>query len=173
MTDESQQQETEHVRQKAPSAPGDVGEEVAPEDSVELLYPLEIVRVENTEPKTLFGLGSKLILRASDTGRMYVLTHEEIETAVAAIIEISENADDADDQEELETAADDEAKLPDPPALNAAARICEQLNRIGEALGADAIPFLASSDLDDVGRIEFRLMDIASALERLDLANPA
>ncbi len=172
MTDESQQQETEHVRQKAPSAPGDVGEEVAPEDSVELLYPLEIVRVENTEPKTLFGLGSKLILRASDTGRMYVLTHEEIETAVAAIIEISENADETDDenddQEELETAADEEV-----PVLNAAARICEQLNRIGEALGADAIPFLATSDLDDVGRVEFRLMDIASALERLDLARPA
>ena len=165
MTDESQQQETEHVRQKAPSAPGDVGEEVAPEDSVELLYPLEIVRVENTEPKTLFGLGSKLILRASDTGRMYVLTHEEIETAVAAIIEISENADDADDQEELETAAAEEAP---PPALNAAARICVQLNRIAEALGADAIPFTSDSDLDDVGRVEFRLMDIAGALERLD-----
>ncbi len=172
MTDESQQQETEHVRQKAPSAPGDAGGEVAPEDSVELLYPLEIVRVENTEPKTLFGLGSKLILRASDTGRMYVLTHEEIETAVAAIIEISENADDADDQEELETAADEEAP---PPALNAAARICAQLGRIADALGgADAIPFdTPTRELTDIDCVEIRLMDIASALEQLDLARPA
>ena len=169
MTDESQEQQSgEHVREKAHLDIGDhkVGEQEA---SVDELIPLEIVRIENTEPGILWGSGSKLIASAPDTVRLYVLTHEQIEVACEEI----DPPDDVVDQEELETAADDEAKLPDPPALNAAARICEQLNRIGEALGADAIPFLATSDLDDVGRVEFRLMDIASALERLDLGRPA
>lgn len=168
MNDETRQQEPGHERKKDPPAPEAVGEETG--EALDLLFPLKIERIENTEPGVLWGLGSKLIVSAPDTVRLYVLTHEQLEAACELNeldVELEAVDQEETDQEELETAADA------PPALNAAARICVQLNRIAEALGADAIPFYSTDDLDDVGRVEFRLMDIAGALERLDLARPA
>lgn len=178
MTDESQEQQSgEHVREKAPPAPEAVGEQTG-----EALAPLtlKIESIENTNPGVLWGAGSRLFLSTPDTARVYVLTHEQIEVACEEI----DPPDDLGDQEDPETADDDadhaeelvaateglEAKADDPPALNAAARICAQLNRIADALGADTIPFDPRHELNDVDRVEFRLMDIAVALERLDLA---
>jgi len=52
------------------------------------------------------------------------------------------------------------------PELNAANRICVQLRRIADALGADTIPFDTEAEfVDDIERIERRLMDIVDALE--------
>lgn len=168
MTDESQQESERNdtPRAKAPPAAEDVGEETAPPggpEAGETLEQLEIERIDNTDPKVLFGSGSTLVLRSSVTGGGYILTHEQIEAACNEI----ELADDAGAADELEH---QETELADDAPLNAAGRICAQLNRIADALGADAIPFDRDSDFNDVDRVEFRLMDIAGALERLDLA---
>jgi len=97
MTDESQQPD-EHVRTKDAPAAEKVGEELG---GTLAPSPLEIVRIENTEPGTLWGPGSKAIVSAPDTVRLYVLTQEQLE---AACLEIADA-----DQGELETmrAADD------------------------------------------------------------------